>query len=250
MVLNMLKDKVMLITGSSRGIGKSTALLAAENHAKIIINYNHSEKEAEELVNTINKMGFNSLMIKADVSNASEVKELFNIVKETYGRLDILVNNAGIMKNNLLMMTKPEELDEIIDINCKGPYLCMQQAARMMIRQKYGKIINISSIVGVYGNKGQTAYSASKSFLIGLTKSAAKELGYFDITVNAIAPGFIDTDLTKNVKNEVKQELIKNTPLGRIGEPLDVANAVLFLSSDLANYISGQILGVDGGEII
>lgn len=246
----MLKDKVMLITGASRGIGKATALLAAENHAKVIINFNSSVKDAEELVKDINNMGYSAINIRADVSNEKEVKELFRIVKDTYGKLDILVNNAGIMKNNLLIMTKSQELDEIINVNCKGPYYCMQQATKIMIRQKYGKIINMSSIVGVHGNKGQTAYSASKSFVIGLTKSAAKELGYFGITVNAIAPGFINTDLTKNVEDKFKQELIKNTPLGRAGEPEDVAKAILFLSSGLGDYVSGQVLGVDGSEII
>lgn len=246
----MLKDKVMLITGSSRGIGRATAMLAAKNHAKVIINYKNREKDAEELVNIINNDGFNAIMVKADVSKGNEVNELFKVIKDTYGRLDILINNAGIMKNNLLLMTKPVELDELININCRGPYLCMQQAARIMIRQKEGKIINMSSIVGLYGNKGQTAYSASKSFVIGLTKSAAKELGYYGITVNAIAPGFIETDLTKDVEVKVKQELKQNIPLGKFGTPKDVANAVLFLCSDLGNYISGQVIGVDGSEII
>lgn len=246
----MLKDKVILITGASRGIGRAIAQLAAENHAHVIVNYNSSEKKAVELVNYLNKNGFSSTMFKADVSLEDEVNELFKFVKEKYERLDILVNNAGIMKNNLLMMTRSNELDQLININCKGPYLCMQQGARIMIRQKYGKIINISSIVGVYGNKGQTAYSASKSFIIGLTKSAAKELGYYGITVNAVAPGFIQTDLTKDTEDKVKRELMKNIPLRRFGEPEDVANAVLFLCSDYSDYVNGQILGVDGSEII
>ena len=246
----MLKDKVVLITGASRGIGRAIALTAAENHARVIINYNRSDSEANRLVDEINGRGLSAVSVKADVSKEEEVKEMFAFVKEKYGRLDILVNNAGIMKNNLLIMTKPSEFDEIFGINCKGTFLCMQYAAKMMIRQKSGKIINLSSIVGVHGSKGQTAYSASKSMVIGLTKAAAKELGYYGITVNAIAPGFIETDLTKDVKDNVRQELIKNTPLGRAGNPGDIARAALFLSSDLGNYVNGQVIGVDGGEIM
>ncbi|WP_440951206.1 3-oxoacyl-ACP reductase family protein [Methanosphaerula subterraneus] len=246
----MLKDKVMLITGASRGIGKATAILAAENHAIVIINYYQSEKEAEELVESIENRGLRAMMIKANISNGSELKDMFRIIKEKYERLDILVNNAGIMKNNLLMMTMPEELEELFRINCMGTFLCMQYATKMMIKQKSGKIINMSSLVGVNGTKGYVAYSASKSFIIGLTKSAAKELGYYGICVNAIAPGFIDTDLTKKVKEDVKQDILRNISLGRIGKPDDVAKSILFLSSNLGDYVSGQILGVDGSEIM
>jgi 3-oxoacyl-[acyl-carrier protein] reductase len=249
-VLDTLKDKVVLITGASRGIGRAIALLAAENGARVIVNYNRSEAEAAGLVVDINGRGQSAMAIKADVSKEDDVRAMFNIIKEKYGRLDILVNNAGIMKNNLLIMTRPQEFDEIFNINCRGTFLCMQYAAKMMIRQKSGKIINLSSIVGVHGSKGQTAYSASKSMVIGLTKAAAKELGYYGITVNALAPGFIETDLTKDVKDSVRQELIKNTALGRAGNPGDIAKAALFLCSDMGNYVNGQIIGVDGGEIM
>ena len=246
----MLKGKIILITGAGRGIGRAIALLAAENHAKIIINYNKSEKEAIELVNIIKEKGFDAIKIKADVSNEEEIKEIFDIIKKKYGRLDILVNNAGVMKNNLLMITKTEEFDELVGINCRSVFLCMRNAAKLMMKQRYGKIINISSIVGINGNKGQTVYSATKSFLVGLTKSAAKELGSYGITVNAIAPGLIDTDMTKDLKKEIKQDLINNISLGRIGKPEDVAKVVLFLSSDLGDYVSGQIIGVDGCQIM
>jgi 3-oxoacyl-[acyl-carrier protein] reductase len=249
-VLDTLNDKVILITGASRGIGRAIALLAAENGARVIINYNRSEREAADLVADINGRGQSAMAIKADIAREDDIRAMFKAVKEKYGRLDVLVNNAGIMKNNLLVMTQPREFDEIFGINCRGTFLCMQYAAKMMIRQRSGKIINLSSIVGVHGSRGQTAYSASKSMVIGLTKAAAKELGYYGITVNALAPGFIETDLTRDVKDSFRQELIKNTPLGRAGNPGDVAKAALFLCSDLGNYVNGQIIGVDGGEIM
>ncbi|MEA3457915.1 MAG: 3-oxoacyl-ACP reductase family protein [Candidatus Thermoplasmatota archaeon] len=248
--MEMLNDKVILISGASRGIGRATAVLAAENHAKVVINYYKSETAASNLVDKITKNGFSAMMIKADVSKEDEVKEMFRIIKKKYGKLDILVNNAGIIKNNLLMMTPTAEFDEIIRVNCKAPFLCMRTAVKMMMRQKSGKIINISSIVGINGTRGMTAYSASKSFLIGLTKSAAKELGLFGITVNAIAPGLIDTDLTKDLKDETKEESIKNISLGRIGTPEDIAKVILFLSSGLGDYVSGQVIGVDGCQIM
>ncbi len=246
----MLKDKVMLITGASRGIGRATALLAAENHARVIVNYNNSEGAADELLDLIAAKGSTAVKIKADVTKEDEVKRMFKEVKSTFGRLDILVNNAGIMRNNLLMMTKVDELNSMYDINCKGTFLCSQNAAKMMMKQNFGKIINLSSIVGTHGSQGQTAYAASKSFIVGFTTSAAKELGRYNITVNAIAPGFIDTDMTKDLKDEVRAELIGNVALGRIGTPEDVAKVVLFLASPLGDYVSGQIIGVDGCQVM
>ena len=246
----MLQNKVILITGASRGIGRATALFAAENHAQVIINYNNSEGAAADLLDIIAAKGINAIKIKADVSKEDEVKNMFKEIKSTFGRLDILVNNAGIMRNYLLMMTKIDELNRIFDINCKGAFLCSQNAAKMMMKQNFGRIINISSIVGTHGSHGQTAYSASKSFLIGFTMSAAKELGRYNITVNAIAPGLIATDMTKDLAEEVKAELIGNVALGRIGTPEDVAKVVIFLASSLGDYVSGQIIGVDGCQIM
>jgi 3-oxoacyl-[acyl-carrier protein] reductase len=247
----MLTGKNILITGAGRGIGRATALLAAKNHANVIINYHVSSKEATELTEMIIKDGGNATPVQADISSNDEVKRMFRIIKETYGHLDILVNNAGIMKNNLLIMTPLSEYEEIMAINCKGSFLCMQYAAKMMMKKKSGKIINLSSIVGINGNDGQIVYSASKAFIIGMTKSAAKELGKFGITVNAVAPGIIDTDLNKIIREEVKGALVQNNiALKRIGMPEDVGSVILFLCSDSADYISGQVIGVDGCQIM
>lgn len=246
----MLQDKVALITGASRGIGRATALLAAENHASVVVNYNGSESEAERLVDQITEQGLSAIRIKADVSQEDEVKRMFREIKDRFGRIDILVNNAGIMYNNLVMLTRIDELNRMYDINCKGTFLCTQHAAKMMMRNNFGRIINTSSIVGTHGNHGQAAYSASKSFIIGFTTSTAKELGRYNITVNAIAPGLIATDLTRDLKEEVKNELIGNVALGRIGTPEDVAKVALFLASPLGDYVSGQVIGVDGCQIM
>jgi 3-oxoacyl-[acyl-carrier protein] reductase len=246
----MLHGKVILITGASRGIGRATALLAAANHAKVIVNYHNSAEIAKRLVEEITTLGFTVSSFQADVSSEEDVRGMFAYIREKYGRLDILVNNAGIMKNNLLMMTKMQEFQDIMDINCKGTFLCTQYAAKMMMKKMSGKIINISSVVGVYGNRGQSAYASSKSYIIGFTKSTAKELGAFNITVNAVAPGFIDSDLTADTNPQVKEEILHNIALGRIGKPEDVAKVILFLGSDLSDYVSGQIIGVDGCEIM
>lgn len=246
----MLQDKVMLITGASRGIGRATALLAAENHAQVIVNYNNSEPAADEVIDLIAAKGSKAIKIKADVSKEDEVKRMFKEIKSEFGRLDILVNNAGVMRNNLLMMTRIDELNSMYEINCKGTFLCSQMAAKMMMKQNSGRIINLSSIVGTHGSHGQTAYSASKSFIVGFTRSAAKELGRYNITVNAVAPGLIATDLTKDLAEEVKTELINNVALGRIGTPEDVARVILFLASPLGDYVSGQIIGVDGCQVM
>jgi 3-oxoacyl-[acyl-carrier protein] reductase len=242
----MLQDKVILITGASRGIGRATALLAAKNGATVIINYHNSEQEAVAVVGLIEKTGGRAVAIKADISHDEEVKEMFRKIKEDFGHLDILVNNAGVMINNLLLMTRQEEYSRIMDINCQGMFICSQHATKMMVRQKSGKIINISSVVGVYGSPGQALYAASKSFVIGFTKSLAKELGSFNITVNAVAPGFIETDLTQNTRADVRARLISTIALGRSGTPEDIAPVILFLASPMGDYISGQVIGVDG----
>ena len=244
----MVKDKVILVTGASRGIGRATALLLAEHGAKVVVNYNKSEREAEEVISIIR--GKEAIKIKADVANEEEVKGMFSEIKEKFGRIDVLVNNAGIMRSNLLLMTKTDEFNEIVETNCKGVFLCMRAATKMMMKRRYGKIINISSIVGLKGNSGQIVYSGSKAFLIGLTKSAAKELGMYGITVNAVAPGIIDTDMTKDLTEEIKQDLLNNVSLERIGTPEDVAKVILFLCSELSDYVSGQVIGVDGCQIM
>ncbi len=246
----MLNGKVMLITGASRGIGRATALLAADNGAKVVVNYNHSEKEAEEVVSAISEKGYDAIKIKANVADEKEVKEMFNAAREKFGRLDVLVNSAGILKRSLILMTSSKDLQELIDTNIKGVFYCMQQAAKIMIRQKEGKIINVASIVGRYGDSASSVYAATKAAVIAMTTSAAKELGSFGITVNAVAPGFIDTDMTKSIDEKIKQILLNNISLKRPGTPEDVGRVILFLSSGLSDYVSGQVIGVDGCQIM
>lgn len=246
----MLKGKIILITGASRGIGKAIALVSAQNHAEVILNYKKSEKEAREIINTITKNGQKAHLIKADISNEGEIKKMFDKISKKYKNLDILVNNAGILKKNLLLFTKTEEYEEVMDINCRGTFLCMRYAAKIMMKQKSGKIINVASIMGRYGASGYVSYSASKSAVIGMTKAAAQELGIFGIQVNAVAPGIIETEMIKNVDGETRHNLIKRIALKRLGKPEDIARAALFLSSSMSDYVSGQILGVDGGQII
>ncbi len=242
----MLDGKVVLVTGASRGIGKAIALLAAENHAHVIVNYNKNGKSAAELVDLIHEKGLSASMIKADVSSEDEVKDMFSSIKEKHSKIDVLVNNAGIMQNGLLALTGTELFDHTIDVNLKGTFLCTRYATNIMRKQRSGRIVNISSIVGLQGSEGQTAYSASKAAVIGFTRSAAKELGRYGITVNAVAPGLIETDLIKDMKPDIRDKILSSISLGRIGTPEDVAKVVLFLSSDLASYVSGSVIVVDG----
>lgn len=246
----LLENKVLLVTGGSRGIGKAIALRCAEEGAKVVITWIAHEESAREVINEIIQNNGSAMAVQADVRNEDDIKQVMSIIKKEFGSLDILVNNAGIMKNNLLLMTKTEEFDLLVAINCKGPFLFSRAAAKLMLKQKSGRIINISSVVGVYGSKGQSVYSATKSFLIAFTKSLAKELGPLGITVNAIAPGFIDTDLIQDVKDETRQDLLSHISLGRIGQADDIAKTVVFLASDLGSYVNGQVLGVDGGQVI
>ncbi len=236
----------MLITGASRGIGRATALLAAENHAHVIINYNKSEEQASELADQLSERGFHSSMIRADVSSEEDVKAMFKYIKEEHSRLDVLVNNAGVMKNSLLALSNTELFDQTIGVNLKGMFLCTRYASNMMRKQRYGRIINLSSTAGLNGDAGQTVYSASKAGVVGFTRSAAKELGMYGITVNAVAPGMIETDLIKDIKAEVRKNILSNIALGRIGTPEDVAKVILFLSSDLGDYVSGEVIVVNG----
>lgn len=242
----MLKDKVALVTGASRGIGKAIALALAENGAAVAVNYSSSEASAVEVAELIRKNGGKAEIFKARVNVEAEVEEMFSAVEKSLGPVDILVNNAGITKDNLLMRMKTEEWDSVIDVNLKGAFLCTRRAVKGMMKNRYGKIINISSVVGFAGNAGQFNYSATKAGIIGMTKSAALECASRGIRVNAVAPGFINTDMTKDLDTSKFTDFI---PLKRLGEPEDIAKAVKFLAVD-AGYVTGQVLEVDGGLII
>lgn len=242
-----LSGKTALVTGASRGIGRAIALRLASEGASVAVNYNGSEARAAEVVELIRAAGGTAFAVRADVSDAASVAAMFDAVKEQFDRLDILVNNAGITADGLLIGLKESQFDQVVDTNLKGAFLCMQLAAKRMIRQRSGRIISISSYSGIHGNAGQTNYSASKAGLIGLTKSAARELGSRGITVNAIAPGYIDTDMTAALSDQVKEAILAEIPLKRIGTPEDIAAAAAFLASDDAAYITGQVLEVGGG---
>lgn len=246
----MLKDKVAIVTGGTRGIGRAIALKLADKGANIVINYRNSDKEAEELKAILEEKGVKVLTVKCDISNFEDSKNLMDKCKEVFGKIDILVNNAGITKDTLIMRMKEEDFDNVIDVNLKGTFNCAKHASAIMLKQRFGKIINMTSVVGVAGNAGQVNYAASKAGVIGLTKSLAKELGSRGITVNAVAPGFINTDMTDSLSEKVKEEASKNIPLKRLGDPEDVANLVGFLASDAANYITGQVINVDGGMVM
>lgn len=243
----MLENKVAIITGASRGIGAEIAKTFAKNGATVIVNYSGSQLKAEEVVNEINKNGNKATAYKCNVADFDEVKEMMAYVVSEYGKIDILVNNAGITKDNLLMAMKEEDFDNVIDVNLKGTFNCMKHVVRQMIRQKQGRIINLSSIVGVRGNAGQLNYSASKAGVIGMTKSLAKEIASRNITVNAIAPGFIETDMTEALDEKVKEQVLAEIPARKLGNVKDIAQAALFLASENAQYITGQVIGIDGG---
>ncbi|MGL5692902.1 MAG: 3-oxoacyl-[acyl-carrier-protein] reductase [Peptostreptococcaceae bacterium] len=243
----MLKGKCAVITGAAKGIGREIAIKYANEGADIVINYRSSDKEALELKEELDKLGSNTLIVKADVSKFDEAENLIKEAKNTFGRVDILVNNAGITKDNLIMRMKEEDFDSVIEINLKGAFNCLKAVTPIMVRQKEGKIINMSSVVGVIGNAGQVNYCASKAGLIGMTKSLAREIGSKNINVNAIAPGFIDTDMTKILSDEQKKNIMSQIPLKRLGQVEDIANLALFLGGDKSNYITGQVIHVDGG---
>ncbi|WP_404331474.1 3-oxoacyl-[acyl-carrier-protein] reductase [Mesobacillus maritimus] len=245
-----LEGKVALVTGASRGIGREIALELAREGANVAINYAGSEAKALEVAEEIRTMGREAITIQADVSSSESVESMVKQTIEAFGKLDILVNNAGITKDNLLMRMKEADWDDVININLKGVFLCTKAVTRQMMKQRRGRIINISSIVGVSGNAGQANYVAAKSGVIGLTKTTAKELATRGITVNAIAPGFITTDMTDKLNDETKNEMLKQIPLARLGEPTDIAKTVLFLASDDSRYMTGQTLHVDGGMVM
>lgn len=243
----MLTDKIALVTGASRGIGKEIAITLAKNGATVIINYVSSAAKAEEVKAIIEENGGKAHLVQCDVADFAATEEMIqNLIKE-FGRIDILVNNAGITRDNLVMKMTEEDFDKVIDTNLKSCFNTIKHMYRQFLKQRSGRIINISSVVGVSGNAGQANYSASKAGIIGLTKSMAKELASRNITVNAIAPGFIETEMTDVIPESIKEEMMKTIPLKRGGKPEDVANAVVFLASEQASYITGQVLHVDGG---
>ncbi|MBT2725954.1 3-oxoacyl-[acyl-carrier-protein] reductase [Bacillus sp. ISL-75] len=245
-----LEGKAALVTGASRGIGREIALELARQGANVAVNFSGSEAKANEVVDEIKALGREAFAVKCDVSNSGEVAEMVKGTIDRFGKLDILVNNAGITRDNLLMRMKEEEWDDVININLKGVFLCTKAVTRQMMKQRVGRIINIASIVGVSGNPGQANYVAAKAGVIGLTKTTAKELASRNITVNAIAPGFITTDMTDKLPEEVKTEMLKLIPLARLGEPKDIAKITAFLASDDSAYITGQTLHIDGGMVM
>jgi len=245
-----LEGKVALVTGASRGIGREIALELAREGCNVAVNYSGSEAKANEVVDEIKGLGREAIAVQCNVSDSDAVQAM---VKETigqFGSVDILVNNAGITKDNLLMRMKEAEWDDVININLKGVFLCTKAVTRQMMKQRSGRIINISSIVGVSGNPGQANYVAAKSGVIGLTKTTAKELAPRGITVNAIAPGFISTDMTDQLPDDVRNEMLKQIPLSRFGDPRDIAKVVTFVASESASYMTGQTLHIDGGMVM
>ena len=243
----MLEGKIALVTGASRGIGRQIAKTLAAKGATVIVNYNGSAAKAEEVVKEIQAAGGNGQAVQCNVSDFESCKEMLDAVVKEHGRLDILVNNAGITRDNLLMKMSEEDFDAVIQTNLKGVFNCTRHIARQMLKQKSGRIINISSVSGVLGNAGQANYCAAKAGVIGLTKSAAKELASRGITVNAVAPGFIKTEMTDVLKDDIKKAIMENIPMKAFGETEDIANAVAFLASEEARYITGQVISVDGG---
>ncbi|RCJ30906.1 3-oxoacyl-[acyl-carrier-protein] reductase [Nostoc minutum NIES-26] len=247
--LQKLQGQVAIVTGASRGIGRAIALELATEGANVVVNYASSSAAADNVVAEITAAGGQALALQADVSKAEQVDTLFNAVIDKFKRIDILVNNAGITRDTLLLRMKPEDWQAVIDLNLTGVFLCTRAASKIMLKQRSGRIINITSVAGQMGNPGQANYSAAKAGVIGFTKTVAKELASRGITVNAVAPGFIATDMTSNLNNT--EDIVKYIPLGRYGQPEEVAGMVRFLAADpAAAYITGQVFNVDGGMVM
>lgn len=246
----MLNGKVALVTGAGRGIGRAIAMALAKEGAFVVVNYNGSKEKAQETVEEIKNAGGDAAAYGCNVADFNACGEMITALVKKYGHIDILVNNAGITKDNLLMKMNEEDFDRVIDVNLKGCFNTMRHVSRQLLKQKSGKIINISSVSGVMGNPGQANYCASKAGIIGLTKSAARELGSRGITVNAVAPGFIETEMTKELSDAVRESLKEQILLKRTGSAGEVAGVVAFLASEAANYITGQVISVDGGMAV
>ena len=245
-----LTGKVALVTGASRGIGQAVAVELAKAGADVIVNYIGNEAVAQETVEKVEALGRKALKIKADVGNADEVQAMVDEAHAAFGHIDVLVNNAGITRDGLLIRMKDSDWDDVLNINLKGVYLVSKAVAKLMVKQRSGRIINMTSVSGVTGNVGQANYAAAKAGVIGLTKTCAKELAARGITVNAVAPGFIETAMTDVLPEKIKEGIAATVPLGRMGQPEEIAGVVTFLASDFASYITGQVLNVDGGMVM
>lgn len=246
----LLEGRTALVTGASRGIGRAIALRLAAEGADVAVNFAGSAAKAEEVKNAIIEMGRKAIAIQADVKDASSVAGMVEEVKKTFGRIDILVNNAGVTRDGLLMRMKDEDWENVIDTNLRGVFQCTKAVSKIMMKQRYGRIVNMASVVGLVGNAGQANYAASKAGVIGFSKSVARELASRGITVNMVAPGCIDTDMTAVLPDKVREAMLADIPLARVGKPEDVASAVAFLVSDEAAYITGQVINVDGGMVM
>lgn len=242
-----LQGKTAIVTGGGRGIGRAICLEFAAQGANVVINYAGNSEAAEKTAADCEDFGAKAAIIKADVSKAEDVDAIFALAVEEFGRVDILVNNAGVTKDKLIMAMSEEDFDKVVDTNLKGAFLCMKSAAKLMMKQRSGRIINMSSVVGVRGNAGQVNYAASKAGIIGMTKSLAKELAGRNVTVNAIAPGFIDTDMTAVLSDKVKEAILGDIPMKKLGKPEDIAKTAAFFAQDESGYITGQVICVDGG---
>ncbi|MDR0879902.1 MAG: 3-oxoacyl-[acyl-carrier-protein] reductase [Clostridioides sp.] len=245
-----LTGRVAIVTGGSRGIGNAVARKLASLGADIVINYTSNAEVAKTAEEEIESLGVRCRSVKCDVSKFEEVQKMMDEVVEEFGKIDILVNNAGITRDGLLMRMKEEDFDAVVDINLKGVFNCTKTAAKYMMKKKYGKVVNMSSVVGIIGNAGQANYCASKAGVIGFTKATARELASRNININAVAPGFIETDMTAVLKDEVRDEMLKSIPKKSFGKPEDIANVVAFLVSDLSSYVTGQVINVDGGMVM
>jgi len=246
----MSEEKIVrtaIVTGGSRGIGRAVCIALAKQGCNVVVNYCHGEAAAAETTALCKAEGANAVAVQADVASAADCKRLFDEAAAAFGRVDILVNNAGITRDNLILRMSEEDFDAVLNANLKGTFLCCKEAARRMVRQRYGRIVNLSSVVALRGNPGQANYAASKAGLLGLTKSLARELASRNVTVNAVAPGFIETDMTAALPEAVRTEMAKGIPLGRPGNPQDVANAVAFFAAEQSSYLTGQVLCADGG---